>query len=291
MLTRDITERRRMERAQRLFAEAGRVSPRASDPDERCEELARLCVPELADACILFLLNGEAGRSWWPRTVAVERSSAGGAAARASHEAGTGGWGPQAVLHTGCPELLTELTPELMRAPAGEGPVARCERLGVRSSSSVPLRWASARWARSPALAASRRRSYTEGPAFLEELARPRGAGAGQRAALREAQEALELIGVAAHDLGNPLHTLQLLLRQLRARRTPAEDREKLREGLARRRAPDAARWGSCCTTCWTSRACPRAGSRWSRSRWTWRSWRARWPSASPTRRRRRAAR
>ncbi|HET9449851.1 MAG TPA: HAMP domain-containing sensor histidine kinase, partial [Aggregicoccus sp.] len=43
--------------------------------------------------------------------------------------------------------------------------------------------------------------------------------------------EALELIGVAAHDLANPLHMLQLLLSKLR--RSNLEDPEKVRTGLA----------------------------------------------------------
>jgi signal transduction histidine kinase len=48
---------------------------------------------------------------------------------------------------------------------------------------------------------------------------------------LREAQQALELIGVASHDLGNPLQTLQLHLQRLK-RHAPGAEPDKLREGL-----------------------------------------------------------
>jgi signal transduction histidine kinase len=67
--------------------------------------------------------------------------------------------------------------------------------------------------------------------AFVEELAGRAALALDNARLYREAQEALELIGVAAHDLANPLHMLQLLLSKLR--RTDPEDQEKLRTGLS----------------------------------------------------------
>jgi len=67
--------------------------------------------------------------------------------------------------------------------------------------------------------------------AFVEELAGRAALALDNARLYREAQEALELIGVAAHDLANPLHMLQLLLSKLR--RTDPDDHEKVRTGLA----------------------------------------------------------
>ncbi len=80
-------------------------------------------------------------------------------------------------------------------------------------------------------LSMSAERRFTETDrVFIEELAGRAALALDNARLLREAQAALELIGVAAHDLGNPLNALQLTLGKLR--RTPSADADKLREGL-----------------------------------------------------------
>jgi signal transduction histidine kinase len=74
-------------------------------------------------------------------------------------------------------------------------------------------------------------RRFTEtDQVFVEELAGRAALSLDNARLLREAQAALELIGVASHDLGTPLQALQLMLGKLR--RTPPTDADKLREGL-----------------------------------------------------------
>ncbi|MFP2900263.1 PAS domain S-box protein, partial [Corallococcus sp. 4LFB] len=51
-VTRDITERKRTERMQALLAEAGRVLQPQAGAKELGNALTRLCVPEVADACV-----------------------------------------------------------------------------------------------------------------------------------------------------------------------------------------------------------------------------------------------
>ena len=65
---------------------------------------------------------------------------------------------------------------------------------------------------------------------FIEELAGRAALALDNARLLREAQGALELIGVASHDLGNPLNNLHLLLGKLR--RSPPADADKLGEGM-----------------------------------------------------------
>jgi signal transduction histidine kinase len=67
--------------------------------------------------------------------------------------------------------------------------------------------------------------------AFMEELAGRAALALDNARLLTEAQDALELIGVAAHDLGNPLASLQLRLLRLRRMATISQD-TRAREGM-----------------------------------------------------------
>ncbi|QRN97370.1 PAS domain S-box protein [Archangium violaceum] len=233
VLTRDITERRRLERAQRLFVEAERLFHSAGDPDLVVAELARHLVPDLADGCLLFLLtpsgeltpravrhvSPEVERMLWE--MVHRRTPTRGMLHRL--------W---EVLRTGRSELVTEVTPQRREQVAGEGGQQEVvQRLGTGSSLSVPLR-AGGRTLGVLVLMTQRpERRFTEtDQVFVEELAGRAGLSLDNARLLREAQAALELIGVASHDLGSPLQALQLMLGKLR--RAPPADPDKLREGL-----------------------------------------------------------
>ncbi|MFP2963033.1 sensor histidine kinase [Myxococcus sp. 1LA] len=66
----------------------------------------------------------------------------------------------------------------------------------------------------------------------MEELAARAALALDNARLLAQAQDALELIGIAAHDLGNPLSSLQLRLRRLSMQSAGTAD-TRLREGLA----------------------------------------------------------
>jgi PAS domain S-box-containing protein len=216
-VTRDITERRRIERAQALFAEAGRVLQPLSGARELGEALTRLCVPEVADACILF-------------TPAEDGTVRPQAVSCADMEAASRLWepllrcpqdgevGPARVVRTGRSELLPELdaacTP-LALAGTAHGELLRT--LGVTSALTVPLAVGSRVLGALCLLSTGPHRRFGEvDRAFMEELAARAALALDNARLLAEAQDALELIGVAAHDLGNPLSSLQLRLRRLR---------------------------------------------------------------------------
>ncbi|PTL77007.1 ATP-binding protein [Vitiosangium sp. GDMCC 1.1324] len=231
VLTRDITERKRLERAQHLFTEAERLFHAARDPDQVAVELARMLVPELADGCVLALVGATGVLE--PRAVAhasVERELILWELIRNPQR------GPGAVtlevFRTGRSELVTEVTPELLGEVAvDEVHLSLLERLGTVSYLVVPLR-AGGRVVGVMMLLAQRpeRRFTQTDQVFIEELAGRMALSLENARLLREAQAALELIGVAAHDLGNPLNALQLMLGKLR--RTPPSEADKLREVL-----------------------------------------------------------
>ena len=231
-VTRDITERRRMERAQALFAEAGRVLQPLSGAREVGEALTRLCVPEVADACILFMPSEDgtvrpqavacadmaaASRLWEPLLRCPE----------------DGEVGPSRVVRTGRSELLPELDaerPSQTLAGTAHGELLRA--LGVTSALTVPLAVGNRVLGALCLMSTGPHRHFGEvDRAFMEELAARAALALDNARLLAEAQGALELIGVAAHDLGNPLSSLQLRLWRLRSLEGAREPR--MRDGLA----------------------------------------------------------
>jgi PAS domain S-box-containing protein len=233
VLTRDITERNRLERAQRLFVEAEHLFHTAEDPDQAVASLARLLVPELADGCVLCLLN--AAGELEPRAVAhVSREKErllwdiihyGEPGRERAH----GLWH---VLRTGKTERVAEVKPSHAEEAADDPEhLELMRRLDICSFLAVPLRAGGRTLGVLMLLSHRPERRFTETEqVFLEELAGRAALSLDNARLLREAQAALDLIGVAAHDLGNPLHVLQLTLTKLR--RSPPTDVEKLREGL-----------------------------------------------------------
>ncbi|WP_164010750.1 ATP-binding protein [Pyxidicoccus trucidator] len=232
---RDITERRRAERTQRLLAEAGRLFHQFLDPDLTVAELARMMVPEVADACVLYLM--EPSGELRPRAAkhsVPEREPWVWEMLRRYPPSSEEPYGIWQVLRTGRSELVSDVSPEALANRASDpGHLALMEKVGVRSYLAVPLRvgqemrgvfvLVSSTW--------DRRLTLTD-QVFVEELAGRAALALDNARLFREAQEAVELIGVAAHDLGNPLNTLQFLLRKLHRTDLSEASREKVREGL-----------------------------------------------------------
>ncbi|WP_164008876.1 ATP-binding protein [Pyxidicoccus trucidator] len=232
-VTRDITERRRMERAQALFAEAGRVLQPLSGAREVGEALTRLCVPEVADACILFAPTEDG--TVRPQAVACADTDA---ASRLWEPLlrcpDDGEVGPSRVVRTGRSELLPELDAAcLPHALDGTAHGELLRTLGVTSALTVPLAVGSRVLGALCLLSTGPHRRFGQvDRAFMEELAARAALALDNARLLAEAQDALELIGVAAHDLGNPLSSLQLRLRRLRMLEGANGHDPRMRDGL-----------------------------------------------------------
>ncbi|MCY1041171.1 ATP-binding protein [Corallococcus sp. bb12-1] len=234
VVTRDITEQRRSERMQELLAEAGRVFHQSLDPDLTVAELARLLVPEVADGCILYLLT-PAGELR-PRAVTHVRpereESLWEALRRFPPRAGMPPtiW---SVMRTGRSRLDVDVAMDDL-TDSSESPEHRVliERIGIGSSLVVPLRAGNQTLGVFVLMTARGHRSFTQADQVLvEELAGRAALALDNTRLLREAREAVDLIAVTAHDLGNPLQALQLLLNKVQRAQASGQD-EGVRKGL-----------------------------------------------------------
>ncbi|MFB1480457.1 ATP-binding protein [Corallococcus sp. RDP092CA] len=233
VVTRDITEQRRQERMQELLAEAGRVF-QSLDPDLTAAEVARLLVPEVADGCILYLLTpaGELRPRAVTHVQPEREASLWEALRRFPPRVGM----PPAVweaMRTGRSRMDVEVEKDELAASA-ETDEHRLliERIGIGSAMVVPLRTGSETLGAFVLLTARGHRRFTQADQVLvEELAGRAALALENTRLLREAREAVDLIAVTAHDLGNPLHALQLLLTKVQ-RAQAASRGEDVRQGL-----------------------------------------------------------
>nr|WP_279637293.1 ATP-binding protein [Corallococcus sicarius] len=234
VVTRDITQQRRTERMQELLAEAGRVFHQSLDPDLTVAELARLLVPEVADGCILYLLTpaGELRPRAVTHVQPEREASLWESLRRFPPRPGTSPhiW---EVMRSGRSFLDVEAS-GLQLEMVAESPQHRVliERLGIGSSLVVPVRAGSRTLGVFVLMTARGHRRFAPGDQVLvEELAGRAALALENTRLLREAREAVDLIAVTAHDLGNPLHALQLLLRKVQ-RAQEADQGEVARQGL-----------------------------------------------------------
>jgi signal transduction histidine kinase/DNA-binding response OmpR family regulator len=208
-------EAERAERRAAFLAEASRVLATSFDTSTTLAQLARLAVPEVADMCVVDVLEADdayrqvgaahvdAHKEGMIRSIAPRE--------RTRHH-------PFAALFaTGEPVLLSEVPESFVREIAGRG--AAMEHLvgaiGARSAMVVPLRAGDRPIGGITLVSAeSGRRFDAEDLALAQELA-TRAALAVENARLfAQAQAATrardEMLAVVAHDLRNPLSTISL---------------------------------------------------------------------------------
>ena len=244
VVLRDVTERRRIEEAQRFLADAGGVLTRTLDVEEAIALVAQLPVPRLADVCVLDLLDGEAMR----RVTSVSDDVALNARVAALVQDAPGPDSASAVvdvLRTRRSLLVERLTDAWLEAHT-EAPeaLARARAVGATSVILVPLiARGEALGVMSVASVRPQRRYGLTDVALAEQLAE-RAAFAIDNARLfglaRAATTARDdMLGVVSHDLRNPVSAIGMCVRVLRE--SPPEDpraRAELVNAIA-----DAAEW------------------------------------------------
>jgi PAS domain S-box-containing protein len=233
-VVRDITERRRVERTQRLFAEAGRIFNQLLEPDLTVAELARLMVPELADGCVLYLVSP--GGRLLPRAITHAAAEKERVLWEVLHRYPPRAEDTRGVAHVvsiGQAERVEHVTEEVLGHMARDREhLELLRRLKLGSTLCVPIGVGEQRLGALMLLSSASERHYTlSDQIFLEELAGRAALALDNARLFQEAQRALELIGVASHDLGNPLNAMQLVLARLR-RVDPEREPERVREGL-----------------------------------------------------------
>ncbi|KFE68493.1 sensor histidine kinase [Hyalangium minutum] len=232
---RDVTERRRAMRTQHLFAEAGRIFNQLLDPDRTADELMRLIVPEVADGCLLFMV--EPGQGLRLRAV-VHASAEKEQLLRVLMERHPpppdASYGSSWVVRTGRSERIEKMADKVLGRVARDDEHLRTLRqLELTSVLTVPLTVGEQTLGALTLLSSRPERLFTmSDQVFMEELAGRLALALDNARLFQEAQQALELIGIASHDLGNPLNALQLLLARLR-RLEPEREPQRVREGLA----------------------------------------------------------
>lgn len=224
---RDISDRRRAERASRMLAEAGALLSSSLEYEATLDSIARLAVPALADWVFVEIVQDDGSIE---RLAIAHRDPAREALVR---EYGRrypidpdAPAGSARVIRTGQPELIPDMTDDLLQAVAQDDDHLRILReLGFRSAMIVPL------IARGRILgdlafvtdAANGRRFGPDDLALAEELAGRAALAVDNARLYREARAAIgvrdEFLAVAAHELQTPITGLrgfaQVLLRRL----------------------------------------------------------------------------
>ncbi len=224
VVLRDVTERKRIERAQHFLAEAGAVLSESLDYERTLESIARLAVPMLADWCVLYVRDGDVVRRLQVVHIDPEKE----ALLRRLQPFPLGGRDPHPalrVIETGEAEFLSEIPSDFLESVSGdEEHFAVLHELGVSSAVIVPLT------ARGETLGAigcylsdPARRYSSDDLALARDLAARAALALDNARLYREAQRAIEarddILAVVSHDLGNPLSAIRigtsLLLRHL----------------------------------------------------------------------------
>jgi PAS domain S-box-containing protein len=205
----DVTVQRFLAQASELFASTLEIGP-------ALQQLAQLAVPELADWCVVDVLDQDK-----LQRVAI-------AHADPSKRAVADEWsrrlppepkrppGVTRVLKTGMPVLVEEVTDEYMNDDARRGPYVEMMRaLGIRSCIIAPLT-ARGRTLGTVALvyADTPRRYKQTDVETAVELGRRAGVAIDNARLFTEAQESVrsreEMVAIVSHDLRNPLATVEL---------------------------------------------------------------------------------
>jgi PAS domain S-box-containing protein len=213
---RDITYQKRIENQQRFLAEAGGVLASTLDYESTLVNMARLVVRNLADFCIVDLVDSDRDVR---RLRVVSRDPAHAWVCELLERLPIDRTRPHlalAALEPMQPTLIEHVTPDALEAIAlaqGEGYVRALQAMNPSSLITTPLVAHETLLGVITLISSTPTRAY--GPAdvaLIEELARRAAlsiaSGRLYRAARRATQERDDVLGIVAHDLRSPLSAI-----------------------------------------------------------------------------------
>lgn len=221
----DVTKLKRTERRLRLLADVGAVLGRSVDYQQTLQELADLIVGDIADWCVVDVLDGDG------RASRVAIAHADPAKRQVAEELQrhyppdpNAPSGVHEVIRTGVPTLMTEVSAELLRTIARDDEHRRLlQEAGIASAVIVPLRARGEVFGALTLIGSPGRHRFSEPDLpLIEELARRAATAIDNARLLHDANEAIRLrddfLAMASHDMRTPLAVILANL-QLAGRR------------------------------------------------------------------------
>jgi PAS domain S-box-containing protein len=227
VVLRDVSDRKKAERAQQLLAQAGPILATSLDYETTLRSITGLAVPTLADWAIVYVLD-RAGAVTRLNYAHADPSRRGLLDALDRYPVTPEHKHPVfQALRTGEPVRLSAISPETLDRMSADAEHRRIyEELGLRSVMILPL------VARGRTLGAlgfySLRQAFDDDDLRLAGEVSVRAALAMDNARLyREARDAVQarddVLAVVSHDLGNPLSAIRIGTTLLLKRRSPED--------------------------------------------------------------------
>lgn len=218
VVLRDITERKRIEREQRFLATLGEELARSLDYEATARLAANAALRELADVCVLDLVDGDAITR---RIVSEDGPASVRAPLAVLAAAGPVGRDSPSriidVLRTRRPDVVSDVTEEWLEAHTDDAPgvAAAWRALGARSLMILPLVTREHVLGTLTLVSVQQSRRYTHRDlAFAEEIARRLALALDNarlyHAARRATRARDEVLGIVSHDLQNPIAAIAM---------------------------------------------------------------------------------
>jgi PAS domain S-box-containing protein len=218
-MLRDVTEQARLGKTRQLFSDLGAALAATLEFDELCTAAAQLAVRDLADVCIIDLMdNGKARRA---KVVCHERQALVAPALMPMGSSGDNADLTNAIRMCTEPVLIEQLTPTVLEELAfRREPVQVIQATAVNSVITAPLSAHGTVFGRLSLLSSSHSRRLQRQDlhvigAFAERVALSLESARLYEAARRATRARDEMLGIVAHDLRNPLQLISIHARIL----------------------------------------------------------------------------